>query len=50
MEIGVDSYNPLEAKAGMDVMDLRGQFGASPRSLDAPETTRRAGEATKAKP
>ena len=27
IEIGVDSYNPLEAKAGLDVVDLRRQFG-----------------------
>jgi hypothetical protein len=26
-EIGVDAYNPLEAKAGMDVVDLRRRFG-----------------------
>jgi uroporphyrinogen-III decarboxylase len=26
-EIGVDAYNPLEAKAGMDVIDLRRRFG-----------------------
>jgi len=27
VEIGVDAYNPLEAKAGMDVIDLRRRFG-----------------------
>jgi len=27
IEIGVDSYNPLEAKAGLDVVDLRRQSG-----------------------
>ncbi|MDH7503979.1 MAG: uroporphyrinogen decarboxylase family protein [Verrucomicrobiota bacterium] len=27
IEIGVDAYNPLEAKAGMDVLDLRRRFG-----------------------
>ncbi|MEN8097586.1 MAG: uroporphyrinogen decarboxylase family protein [Chloroflexota bacterium] len=27
IEIGIDSYNPLEAKAGMDVIDLRRQYG-----------------------
>jgi uroporphyrinogen decarboxylase len=27
VEIGVDAYNPLEAKAGMDVIDLRCRFG-----------------------
>jgi uroporphyrinogen decarboxylase len=27
IEIGVDAYNPLEAKAGMDVIDLRRQYG-----------------------
>ena len=27
IEIGVDAYNPLEAKAGLDVVDLRRQFG-----------------------
>jgi hypothetical protein len=27
VEIGVDAYNPLEAKAGMDVIDLRQRFG-----------------------
>jgi uroporphyrinogen-III decarboxylase len=27
IEIGVDAYNPLEAKAGMDVVDLRRQYG-----------------------
>ena len=27
IEIGVDSYNPLEAKSGLDVVDLRKQFG-----------------------
>lgn len=27
IEIGIDSYNPLEAKAGMDVIDLRRKYG-----------------------
>ena len=27
IEIGVDAYNPLEAKAGMDVVDLRQTYG-----------------------
>jgi hypothetical protein len=27
IETGVDAYNPLEAKAGMDVIELRRQFG-----------------------
>ena len=27
IEIGVDAYNPLEAKAGMDVIDLRREYG-----------------------
>jgi uroporphyrinogen decarboxylase len=27
IEIGVDGYNPLEAKAGLDVVDLRRQYG-----------------------
>jgi hypothetical protein len=27
IEVGVDAYNPLEAKAGMDVVDLRRRFG-----------------------
>jgi len=27
IEIGVDAYNPLEAKAGLDVIDLRRRFG-----------------------
>ena len=27
IEIGIDSYNPLEAKAGMDAVDLRRQYG-----------------------
>jgi uroporphyrinogen decarboxylase len=27
IEIGVDGYNPLEAKAGLDVIDLRRQYG-----------------------
>lgn len=27
IEIGVDAYNPLEAKAGLDVVDLRKQYG-----------------------
>ena len=27
VEIGIDAYNPLEAKAGMDVIDLRGVYG-----------------------
>jgi len=27
VELGVDAYNPLEAKAGMDVIDLRERFG-----------------------
>jgi uroporphyrinogen-III decarboxylase len=27
VEIGVDAYNPLEAKAGMNVIDLRRRFG-----------------------
>jgi len=26
-ELGVDAYNPLEAKAGMDVVDLRRRYG-----------------------
>lgn len=27
IEIGVDAYNPLEAKAGLDVVDLRERYG-----------------------
>ncbi len=27
IEIGVDSYNPLEAKAGLDVVELRRKYG-----------------------
>ena len=27
IEVGVDSYNPLEAKAGLDVVDLRRKYG-----------------------
>ena len=27
IEIGVDGYNPLEAKAGLDVIDLRRKYG-----------------------
>ncbi len=27
IEIGLDAYNPLEAKAGLDVLDLRRQYG-----------------------
>ncbi|MHB8522952.1 MAG: uroporphyrinogen decarboxylase family protein [Limisphaerales bacterium] len=27
IEMGIDAYNPLEAKAGMDVVDLRRQYG-----------------------
>lgn len=27
IDLGVDAYNPLEAKAGMDVVDLRRRFG-----------------------
>jgi hypothetical protein len=27
IEIGVDAYNPLEAKAGLDVVDLRREYG-----------------------
>lgn len=27
IEMGVDAYNPLEAKAGMDVVDLRRRYG-----------------------
>jgi uroporphyrinogen decarboxylase len=27
IEIGIDAYNPLEAKAGMDVVELRRQYG-----------------------
>lgn len=27
IEMGVDAYNPLEAKAGMDAVDLRRQYG-----------------------
>ncbi len=27
IEIGIDAYNPLEAKAGMDVVDLRREYG-----------------------
>jgi uroporphyrinogen decarboxylase len=27
IETGVDAYNPLEAKAGLDVVDLRRQYG-----------------------
>jgi uroporphyrinogen-III decarboxylase len=26
-ELGIDAYNPLEAKAGLDVVDLRRRFG-----------------------
>ena len=33
VEIGVDAYNPLEAKAGMDVIDLRRRFGHQHRVL-----------------
>ena len=29
IEIGIDAYNPLEVKAGMDVVELRKQFGHS---------------------
>lgn len=29
IEIGIDAYNPLEAKTGIDVVDLRRQFGHS---------------------
>ncbi len=29
IEVGVDAYNPLEAKAGMDVVDLRREYGHS---------------------
>ncbi len=29
IEIGIDSYNPLEAKAGLHVVDLRKQYGHS---------------------
>ena len=27
VEIGIDAYNPLEAKAGLDVIDLRRAYG-----------------------
>jgi hypothetical protein len=27
IEVGIDAYNPLEAKAGMDVVELRRQYG-----------------------
>jgi uroporphyrinogen-III decarboxylase len=27
IEIGIDAYNPLEGKAGLDVVDLRRRFG-----------------------
>ena len=27
VEIGIDAYNPLEAKAGLDVIDLRREYG-----------------------
>ena len=27
IEVGVDAYNPLEAKAGMDVIELRRKYG-----------------------
>lgn len=27
IEAGIDAYNPLEVKAGMDVLDLRRRFG-----------------------
>jgi len=27
IEIGIDAYNPLEAKAGLDVLELRRQYG-----------------------
>ncbi|HEO69951.1 MAG TPA: hypothetical protein ENN80_01710, partial [Candidatus Hydrogenedentes bacterium] len=27
IELGVDAYNPLEAKAGLDVVDLRRRYG-----------------------
>jgi uroporphyrinogen decarboxylase len=29
IDIGIDGYNPLEAKAGMDVVELRRQYGQS---------------------
>jgi len=29
IEIGADAYNPLEVKAGLDVVDLRSQYGHS---------------------
>ncbi|MCE5250083.1 uroporphyrinogen decarboxylase family protein [bacterium] len=29
IELGVDAYNPLEAKAGLDVIDLRRRYGHS---------------------
>jgi uroporphyrinogen decarboxylase len=29
IEIGIDAYNPLEAKAGMDCVELRRQYGHS---------------------
>jgi uroporphyrinogen-III decarboxylase len=29
IEIGLDAYNPLEAKAGLDVVDLRRKYGHS---------------------
>ena len=27
IDLGIDAYNPLEAKAGMDVVELRRQYG-----------------------
>jgi uroporphyrinogen-III decarboxylase len=27
IELGIDAYNPLESKAGLDVVDLRRQYG-----------------------
>ena len=27
IEVGIDAYNPLEAKAGLDVVDLRREYG-----------------------
>jgi hypothetical protein len=29
IDVGVDAYNPLEAKAGMNVVDLRAAYGHS---------------------
>ncbi len=51
IEVGIDAYNPLEAKAGLDVVDLRRQYGhriAFCGNMDVIDWARKDNEALKA--